>query len=245
MKPYLFVDLDDTLFQTIRKCPPSDQLKDAALGRNGSVLSFMSSNQQTLFNVLCAAMRLIPTTARSYDAFKRVLLPFHEGAILDYGGVILDRAGQVDPQWDAVIRSQAQKSASDLEELCRSIQEFATRTAPELSVRIISDFGIDMYIVIKHPQAHHQTLNRLHEECVLHVTPPGFYVHFNDNNIAIIPDFLNKAHAVRFYIENKIHPGGSPYMTLGMGDSFSDLSFMKLCDYLIVPGTSQIARNLS
>jgi hypothetical protein len=244
MKPCLFLDLDDTIFQTMRKCPPGARLENAASGRDGAPLSFMTSGQTALFHLFSETMRVIPTTARSLDAFKRVHLPFEHGAILDYGGVILDSKGKVDTEWDAGIRGKTAAVRGAMTELCAAIKGYACRRTMEISVRIIGDFAMDLYIVIKQPDADIAALEELHRECVLPLTPADFYVHFNDNNIAIIPRFLNKANAVKYLIEERLRPADASLVTLGMGDSLSDLHFMGLCDYLITPSVSQISRSL-
>ncbi|MFZ4856764.1 MAG: hypothetical protein ACOYL3_10240 [Desulfuromonadaceae bacterium] len=244
MKPCLFLDLDDTIFQTMRKCPPGARVENAASGRDGTPLSFITGKQLALFRLFSETMRVIPTTARSLDAFKRVHLPFEHGAILDYGGVILDAAGNLDVEWDAAIRGKAADVHGVMEYLCAEIKRYAARRAMSLSVRIIGDFGIDFYIVIKQPEADISILEELHRECVLPLAPADFYVHFNDNNIAIIPNFLNKSNAVKYFIEERLRSSDDSLITLGMGDSLSDLHFMGICDYLITPSTSQICRKL-
>lgn len=244
MKPCLFLDLDDTIFQTMRKCPPGLNLDKAASNRDGVPLSFMTSGQTALFRIFSETMRVIPTTARSLDAFKRVHLTFSHGAILDYGGVILDATGNCDAEWDAEIRQQTAKVSDTMTDLCSTIKDYANRQALSISARIISDFGMDLYIVIKQPDADIAVLEQLYQECVLPLAPAAFYVHFNDNNIAIIPKFLNKAHAVKFFIEERLRPADGSLVTLGMGDSLSDLCFMGLCDYLITPSVSQISKKL-
>lgn len=244
MKPYLFIDLDDTLFQTIRKCPESDGLKTAAIARNGDPLSFMTKGQTALFDMFSESMTVIPATARSLDAFRRVRLSFPHGAIIDYGGVIIDGNGKPDGVWDSIIREKAEATCSRLNMLFAVITDHAASSCLRISIRIIGDFDMKLYIVIKHLDADNSELARLHDEFIIHTVPPGFYIHFNDNNIAIIPDYLNKAHAVDYFIETRIRALEIPYVTLGMGDSSTDLAFMKKCDYLIIPIRSQIAGKL-
>jgi hypothetical protein len=244
MKPCLFLDLDDTIFQTLRKCPPGACLENAASGRDGAPLSFITSNQSALFRLFSENMRVIPTTARSFGAFKRVHLNFEHGAILDYGGVILDNAGNLDMEWDADIRGKSAGVSSAMTELFGEIKEYSRRLDIPISLRIICDFDLELYIVIKQPEADISILEELHRNCVLPLAPTNFYVHFNDNNIAVIPRFLNKAHAVKFFIEERLRRGDEDLLTIGMGDSFSDLHFMGLCDYLITPSTSQISRSI-
>ena len=106
MQTYVFLDLDDTIFQTRGKCPPDEasSLIPAAFHRDGNPLSFMSARQRQLFEWLSASATVIPVTARSESAYRRVRLPFHHAAILDFGGVVLLPTGQLDKQWDQKIR---------------------------------------------------------------------------------------------------------------------------------------------
>jgi len=244
MKPYLFLDLDDTIFQTKRKCPPDVDLKVAASGRDGSPLSFMTYSQFNLFNLFSETMRVIPTTARSFDAFSRVHLPFANGAILDYGGVILGSDGALDEEWDSRIRENVRIYRDDTYRIMESIKEYAASRSLLVTVRIIGDYGMDFYVVIKNLDANISQLEELHRDCIVPLAPEGYYVHFNDNNIAVIPRFLNKANAVQFLIEHRLRSADDSLMTLGMGDSLSDLRYMGICDYLITPSTSQITKTL-
>ena len=90
MQAYVFLDLDDTLFQSRAKCPVEDDLYPAAFLRDGSAHSFMTAKQRALWRLLETNMTVIPTTARDWEAYRRVELPFRSWRILDYGGVIID-----------------------------------------------------------------------------------------------------------------------------------------------------------
>ena len=60
------------------------------------------------------------------------------------------------------------------------------------------------------------------------------------NNLALVPRFLGKERAVRHVIRH--HLGPEPVLTLGMGDSLSDIPFLSACDFSVVPTASQLAR---
>ena len=99
MRILTFLDLDDTIFQTERKCPPGASLEVGAVNRAGEPLSFMTPAQKTLLTWLLSTTMVIPTTGRDAAALSRVRLPsgcrFSRGAIVNHGGTIL-RA-----RWDA------------------------------------------------------------------------------------------------------------------------------------------------
>src|SRR5687767_11844338 len=122
MRTVVFLDLDDTVFQTRPKCPPGEPLRPAALGRDGLPLSFSTPRQQTLLDLFASAT-VVPTTARNLDAFRRVRLPFTSFAVLDFGGVVLLPDGTPDPAWDAIVRPQALALAGELKHLASVLQD--------------------------------------------------------------------------------------------------------------------------
>ena len=67
-----------------------------------------------------------------------------------------------------------------------------------------------------------------------------FYLHQNDNNLAVIPSPISKSTAVVEVIKQcQAVYGRRPL--LGMGDSLSDFEFMQHCDFLAFPAKSQLA----
>ena len=73
------VDLDDTLFQTLRKCPPdvpADRLTPLGFARDGSPLSYATPRQMQFLEWLAETTHLVPVTARSLDALRRARIPF-------------------------------------------------------------------------------------------------------------------------------------------------------------------------
>jgi hydroxymethylpyrimidine pyrophosphatase-like HAD family hydrolase len=244
MQVYIFIDLDDTIFQTQRKCQGAMPLHAAAHGRDGSPLSFMTEKQRALLGFLGRDAHLVPTTARNYDAFSRVALSFNSMAILDFGGVILDEVGRVDPYWDNEIRTQISLAREPLRQIHCAIIDTAEQAGLRVRSRIINDFDMDLYVVTKLVDVTSDDLSLLNDLIVGHFDNESFYVHFNDNNLAVIPRCLNKRYAVQYLIDNKLRRTDSEVLTIGMGDSESDIDFMAACDYCLTPRSSQIARVL-
>jgi hypothetical protein len=56
--------------------------------------------------------------------------------------------------------------------------------------------------------------------------------------MALLPPFLSKAAAVAFFLER--FGGEAPFLTVGVGDSLTDVGFMGMCDFAITPSKSQI-----
>ena len=68
--------------------------------------------------------------------------------------------------------------------------------------------------------------------------PAGWTVHLNGNNLALIPPGISKARAVLHLLE-RFRASGE-LLAIGVGDSASDLGFMRLCDLWMTPAGSQI-----
>jgi hydroxymethylpyrimidine pyrophosphatase-like HAD family hydrolase len=67
-----------------------------------------------------------------------------------------------------------------------------------------------------------------------------FYVYNNDASFGILPKFLNKKYAVQYLIDRH-----NPPFVIGAGDNVSDLDFMNLADFSLVPQKSTLNRIMS
>ena len=242
MRVVVFLDLDDTIFQTRQKCPAGEEGSAAAFRRDGTPLSFMTARQSQLFEMLSAAAEVIPVTARNLETFRRVRLPFSSSGVIDFGGVILLPDGSPDPAWDALIRPQALAVGDELERLQRLLQGFVDVERLGVSVRLLGDFEMPLYLVMKHPEGEIRTLDRIRREALAALDRERFFIHANDNNLSVVPRFLGKERAVRFILERRL--GSEPVLTIGVGDSVTDAAFLNVCDFAMMPCQSQLARRL-
>jgi hydroxymethylpyrimidine pyrophosphatase-like HAD family hydrolase len=244
MELFVFLDLDDTIFQTRRKCPPDKALIPAALGKDGSAISFSTSKQVRLFNLLHDKTRLIPTTARNLNAFLLTNIKKFDYAIINHGGIILNSDQTVQQDWFNQIKTQIQPVLHQLQLLHHDMEKEAVKKNIPLKIRLIEDLGITFYLSIKHEERHYQSLDSLLTEVVepyLKEKQLDFYCHLNDNNLAVLPNFLNKAYAVSF-LQKELDKKYVEYLTFGIGDSLTDMPYMQLCDYFITPSNSQIIK---
>lgn len=239
-RPIALVDLDDSLFQTLRKCP-SGELPLVPLGfaRDGEALSYATPRQMALLDWLGSTTRLIPVTARSLDALRRVKISF-TAAICAHGGVMLDDAGMVDPVWADYIAGQAHGHAAMLGELANSVRRAAAPA--KLSVRVLTEGEVGLYVLVKHPEADDRALRAV-IDLMVHEVPAGWTVHQNSNNFAFMPPFLGKQHAVAALLP-RLRERYPDAPILGLGDSVTDAPFMALCDYAVLPAGSQLAKAL-
>ena len=240
LKKFLFADLDDTLFQTLEKCTVRDALEPAAYYSDGSICSYTTPAQRAFFAFASEGMTVIPTTARSLDAFRRVDLGFASYAVLDFGGVILQPDGAIDRDWQGRMHGLMTEALPGLQELAARIDDWCARTGYGGRARLVEDAGTPFFIVIKDPDKVALNLERVERESVLPWLGTDYCVHRNGNNLAILPKALDKAHAVA-YVAERLRREHGDIVTFGMGDSRSDARFMADCDYAIVPRGTQLA----
>ncbi len=244
MELFVFLDLDDTIFQTKRKCPPDIQITPAAFAIDGSPMSFFTPKQQHFFNLLSSKTRIIPTTARDYQAFSRANITQFDYAIINHGGIILNADGSCHSEWFNKMKEQLIHVQHDLQQIEQMLHKVAKMRNIALTIRLVCDMGLTFYCLIKHQDRNYQPLVILLHEVIepyLKEQQLNFYCHLNDNNLAILPRFLNKAPAVRF-LQQQLDKQHRDYLSFGMGDSLTDIAYMQLCDYFITPKNSQIAR---
>ncbi len=249
MELFVFLDLDDTIFQTKRKCPPDTVITPAAFAQDGSPMSFFTPKQQRFFNLLSSKTRLIPTTARDSHAFGRAKIPQYDYAIINHGGLILNADGSCHQDWFNHIKQLLSEFTDDLHRLEKFLHEATAAWGSPFKIRLISDLGLTFYCLVKHKQRDISQRNCYSLSLLLtQIIEPylksqqlNYYCHLNDNNLAILPHFLNKAPAVSI-LQQQLTQQYQDYLSFGMGDSLTDMAYMQLCDYFITPKNSQIVR---
>jgi hydroxymethylpyrimidine pyrophosphatase-like HAD family hydrolase len=253
LKKFLFVDLDDTLFQTPKKVPhePALNLEAAAFLKDGAPCSYTTPRQRAMIDMVQRDMTLIPATARNADAFSRVRLPqpFSSYAVLDYGGIVLQPGGALDAGWLELMRDDMHQAMPGLQEAMAVIDDFQRKADLAGRARLVEDFATPFYVVVKDHEARAERLADIEQQVLLPwLTAQGkgdparadYWLHRNANNLAILPKALNKARAVS-YLLAELEAEHGPILSFGMGDSRSDARFMAACDYAIVPGGTQLA----
>lgn len=243
MKKFLFVDLDDTLFQTPGKCGKEQDLRPAAYLKDGAACSFTTARQRAFFALMQSDMTLIPTTARNRDALSRVDLPFSSYSIIDYGGVVLEPDGTVDPVWLALMQADMAQALVGLRQVMQIIDDYSASVGLKGRARLIEDCATPFYIVLKDPEKIAERLEQVEREAVapwIATAGKDFLIHRNGNNLAVLPKALNKARAVA-YLRQRLEAEHGDIMTFGMGDSKTDARFMAACDYAIIPNGTQLA----
>ncbi|MDD1014755.1 trehalose phosphatase [Pseudomonas rubra] len=240
-RPLVFVDLDDTLFQTARKMAADAPRFPATADVHGQPNGYMNPTQLSLVNWLLATTDVVPVTARSVEAYSRVQLPFTQGAICSHGGVILGVDGTLDPAWNARMSDTLcafQERLPALSEVTLAIGE-----AMGISLRgwVVEEEGLRHYVVTKHNESNDQVLSAVLAEVQARGLVEGMHIHGNGNNLAFLPEGLSKRVAVQEWLRrDRLAHGERP--VLGFGDSITDLGFMADCDFWATPARSQLAK---
>ncbi|MDV6375619.1 HAD-IIB family hydrolase [Deinococcus arenicola] len=239
-----FTDLDDTLFQTLRKLPPDMKgLTPATLGRDGQPHSFCTPAQSALLAHFAASgITVIPVTGRDPAAMARVTLPFTSWRVLDHGLTVVRPDGQVDPEYRLQVLKQLGPLQDALKDSTTAIAELAQALGCRLSRHTAHD--THFMTVLKHPDANAASLERVQAALEDHLTMRGdadLHVIANANNVSVLPRAPGKAEAVRYLREQHF---SDATLTLALGDSLSDLAFMNACDLAITPPGGQVLRTV-
>jgi len=234
MRPLILTDLDDTLFQTARKCPEDmGEAKVMSYLNDGSV-SGLASERQTRFAAWLRMGTLVPVTARSREVLARVEIE-QSPAICANGGCIITRTGEVDQDWHRLLVTRSIE-IQPISMIYRLVTEGLS--AQTYRHWIVSEGDLELYFVIKTNGEDLSVLDGAEELAEMHV-PPGWRIHRNGNNLAVLPGWLNKRHAAAYFIA--LYRASNPYLpVIGIGDSHSDVGFMDLCDFAITPTNSQV-----
>lgn len=244
MQRYIFLDLDDTLFQTLRKCEfgaDDPKLQVRAYLPDGTPNSFATHKQQWLWDWLSQGFKIVPVTARDLHAFERCTLPFQEEVVINHGAVILDKQRQVDNVWLDNITQALPAYHEKFFDLWTDIENYAQQK-PGYKPRLVNDFNITWYGYIKHQDRTETTLTILLNEIIKphpSIIDGSLYWHINGNNLAVLPKIINKQDAVS-YLLAKYKSQYPELLTFGAGDSKTDAGFITLCDYALIPKNTQL-----
>ena len=115
-RPVIFLDLDDTMFTSVRY-RPLEAVRVGAVDSQGRMSSYVTADQAALFEWMNASADIVATTGRGLDAFRRVALPLEGWAICMHGAVILEPSGHISAAWEAEMAAGCQVAGSTLDDL--------------------------------------------------------------------------------------------------------------------------------
>lgn len=234
-------DLDDTLFRSITKHPDSVGLSRVTTAKNGHH-GHMNGAQRSLFATLRATGSVIPVTARSSEAFGRVHLDFGTGrAVLSNGAVIRDEAGFPDPDWSSHTAGIGRRFEPLFAEMSALIE---TEFGPIARCWVVTEERAPVYFCVKINASEQQVIrdgiSAARNLLTSRLTLSDMWGHVNGNNLSFTPIGISKRDACVHLIDQLGDRRGA--LLIGLGDSLTDLPFMGLCDFMMIPSGSQIAR---
>ncbi len=231
----IFLDLDDTILQTAPKCPPGAIVTPVAVDRAGRALSFMTPTQQRLLQLWLEQGTVIPVTGRTDDALARVNIAFTSWHITHHGAVIRQPDGLLPSWWYTQVRPLLVAAQPLLWSLAARLNNDAVANGYRVSSHSVDEWLT--YVSIK-SNDEGVALPRVRTHLQKIGLPPELVLHYNGNNLAIMVRGAQKQDAVRRVVTELERDG--PMVTIGAGDSLTDISFLRACDFALVPKNSQI-----
>lgn len=231
---YVFTDLDDSLFQTRGKCGDGP-LYEAAFDKDGAPLSYHTEGQLALLRLLADAT-LIPVTGRNVAALRRVRsMHFPWLRVTSHGALVLDADEKILPSWESLLKAELPVWEARFEEALELAQARIAAEGLALRARVIIDQRIPVYVSIKGDSKQIAMM----AESFKPLWRDGV-IHRNRHNMALLPPYASKARAVEHVMARILEEVGAAPLFVGVGDSVSDVPFLKLCHFAITPQGSQI-----
>ena len=231
-----FVDLDNTLFHSVRR-NTKDHQRLAYHDADGRPMGFSTATQVKLHTWLDATGLLIPVTMRSLEALERTLIDFPSWRVCCGGGLILTPEGEVDERWRAQMQRELAPYQGVLRELSDAWVEAACEEGVPLRHRLVSDEALGMYLELKHRERLASSFQAFLERHRTHLLPDGWELHVTDHTATMAPPCLSKGAAVG-YLKQRFPDA----MSVGVGDSGADYSLMERCDFAMLPVSSHLFR---
>ncbi|MDU7840400.1 MAG: hypothetical protein E7J63_19130 [Pantoea sp.] len=244
-RPLVLCDLDDTLFQTLRKMKNETHQEPVRIGafdRQMEPRSFMSQEQSMLVDWLLSTAELVPVTARGTEETSRVNISFSSWKIMTHGAVITRPDGSVDPEWQDYLMTRLHPMQARLNEYRQRLSDELDRCGLNAWCRMNNEYnGTAIYFVMKHRDSTRtEELYRFNQRMQEELDMSGFYVHQNGNNVAWLPECVQKGLAASWLLK-KLRAERGQFPVIGLGDSLSDHAFMAECHWYGMPSRSQFA----
>lgn len=243
--PVVLCDLDDTLFQTLRKMKDEthqEPVRVGAFDRQMEPRSFMSQEQAMLVDWMMATAELIPVTARGTEETSRVAVPFTSWKVMTHGAVITRPDSSLDPEWAAHVLSNLGPLQKRLINYRQQISDALEQSGIDAWCRMNHEYdGTSVYFVMKHRDSTRiEELYRFNQQMMAVLDTSDFYIHQNGNNVAWLPLCIQKGLAVDWLLK-KLRSDRGAFPVMGLGDSLSDYTFMKHCHWFGMPSRSQFS----
>ena len=226
-----FADLDDTLFQTKRKSEAG--IYQATHTTNPEKISYYTKEQKEMIDyiLLDPNTLLIPITARTKNQFQKTQLYKDKLATTysNYYGGCIYLEHELLNDYDELIRPTLNKAQSITSLLISDIEKKLKKSLNLINVDgyyfVIDSLTLDEHIYIQE---------------IFSATDIDFEIYQNEKSITILPSVINKKQAVKFLCEKL-----EPKITIGLGDSTSDLDFLNFCDFKVISKIGELNQKIN
>jgi hydroxymethylpyrimidine pyrophosphatase-like HAD family hydrolase len=240
VRPLVLTDLDDTVFRNARKVPQIEMDGCAEVVTDtGNRVSVMTQRQAAFFDWITSTCEVIPVTARSLEAFRKINLPFGDGwKIAGNGAVVIRPDGGIDEEWAAIMCGELVAYANVLQEMHDAAAWRVREAGFEFVVKRYAEYGHEHCVLFSCEGQDHSYLASIAGRLHFGLTD-NIHIHHNAGTLALTAGPVSKQRACE-YVLSKIE-GLDRRPVLAFGDSLSDLPFMSLGDFICAPNGSQIA----
>lgn len=235
--PLVLTDLDDTIFRNVKKVSDGDLAGAVEVVTDtGDRVSVMTRRQAAFFDWIRYSCDVIPVTARSLEAFRKINLDFGDGwKIAGNGAVVIKPNDEIDEEWAAIMRSELGAYAEVLQTAFHAASHWIRLVGLNVEVKRYSEHGLEHCVLFASQDPQCQGLSTL----AVKLRYEGLHTHFNGGTLALTAGPVSKKRATE-YVLSKIE-GLDRRPVLAFGDSLSDLPFMSLGDFVCAPAGSQIS----
>lgn len=239
-RPIVLTDLDDTIFRNVDRIPREEWPTCVEVVRDtGYRMSAMTPRQAAFFNWIRSTCDIIPVTARSLEAFRKINLSFGDGwKIAGNGAVVIKPDGEIDEEWAAIMRAELVDYVGILQEMHDAAAWRVKEAGFEFVVKRYAEYGHEHCVLFSCEGQDHSHLASIAGRLRIGLTE-SIHIHHNAGTLALTAGPVSKRRASE-YVLSKIE-GLDHRPVLAFGDSLSDLPFMSLGDFVCAPAGSQIS----
>lgn len=240
VRPLVLTDLDDTIFRNVKKIPEGELDGSVEVVTDtGDRVSVMTRRQAAFFQWIGSTCDIIPVTARSLEAFRKINLSFGDGwKIAGNGAVVINPSGAVDEEWAGLMCSELIAYADVLQAMHDAAAWRIREAGFEFVVKRYAEHGHEHCVLFACEGRDESHLASIADRLRTGITDK-IHVHHNAGTLALTAGPVSKKRACE-YVLSRIE-GLDRRPVLAFGDSLSDLPFMSLGDFVCAPTGSQIS----
>lgn len=185
---------------------------------------YLAESTRRLAHCLREKYHIIITTGATENTMRiRKPLDFADAYILEHGGSILNADFKEDPQWAEILHPYRET----LMQIKRDLKDAGWR--------IIMDEDRTTSLQVRAFENSQRTPEEFQDMCRSLKLPEGFEKTTNLGDLTVVPAVAWNGRAVAFYLRQ--HPELAR-RSIGIGDDFNDLDFLRLCQKVFVLGSA-------